>query len=328
MLVQPDNFAYMLDRLKEAPYWAFDSETTGLSPYTGDRIIGLSFAIPQHGGVHCMYAPFRHERGHRLNLDPKLLKQLAPIFGDESKTIVGWNSKFDLHFLHMDGIDVKAKVLDAMLGWHLADENRPSYALKDLAKQVLGKGEVQDDLDLQKLLKGEKLNKGDMKKLSPIEAAPYAESDASLTWRLFRLLVPRLKDEGLDDLFQEVCRYARVMERMERKGIKIDRARCDQEIEDAERRNGELLAGLKALAGEEFNPRSSSQCARWLSLESTARGVLEELGVDRADVALLLEYRGHEKALGAFYRPFVTRRDRFNRVHASFRISGTVSGRL
>lgn len=319
----------LFEKLTPARYLAFDTETTGLSPYTGDRIIGLSFGIPKDGQVETFYVPFRHERGHRLNFPQAYLKkQFAALFAQEDRTWVGWNSKFDLHMLNVDGIEVNGKVLDAMLAWHLCDENLHSYGLKELAKSKLGAGEVQDDKDLQTLLKSEKLNKAAMKELSPIEAAPYAESDASLTWRLFRMAYQQLQKDGLVDLFYEVCRYARVLEKCERKGIKIDPVKCEELIETAQSRDAELLAVLKQLAGADFNPNSSAQCRKWLNLPSSAKEFLEEIQNNVEGVAELLEYRGHAKALNGFYIPFRSRRDRFNRVHASFRLHGTVAGRL
>lgn len=317
----------LVARLCNETHFAFDTETTGLLPYNGDRIIGLSFGIPYQGSVDTYYVPFRHERGHLLNFPTSKLKLFAPIFADPTKTIVTWNGKFDLHMLSVDRIECRAKVLDAMCAWHLLEENLFSFSLKDVAMRKLGKTAVLDDKHLQILLKSEKMNKGDMKRLSPIEAAPYAESDALLTWLLFRMAVPRLMEEGLSGIFQEVCQYARTIERMERKGIKVDPDLTIKLIEDSVTREGELLAQLREMAGPDFNPRSSQQCQRWLGLPSTAKEYLEEMRA-YPGVPELLEYRGHAKAVGSFYRPFQSRQDRFHRIHASFWVPGTVSGRL
>lgn len=318
----------LLSRLSEAKWLTFDTETTGLSPYTGDRLVGLSFGIPsKEGHVDTWYVPFRHERGHRLNFKTKDLTLFAPIFADETKTLIGHNAKFDLHFLFVDGIEGKARVLDSMLAWHLCDENIRSFGLKELARAKLGAAEIQDDKDLQTLLKSEKMDKSAMKELSPIEAAPYAESDASLTWRMFRLAMQKLVSEDLTGLYYEICDYARALERSERKGIKIDPVRCEELIEVAQTRDAELLVELRKLAGESFNPNSHPQCRQWLGLHSSAKEFLLEME-DVPGVSELLEYRGHAKALSSFYLPFRSRRDRFNRVHASYRLHGTVTGRL
>lgn len=328
LVTQPYQFTELLATLTKARYFAFDTETTGLSPYTEDRIIGLSFGVPQPDcSVATWYVPFRHWRGKRLNFNPKRIAEFASIFGDETKTVVGWNSKFDCHFLHVDKIKIKAKVLDAMLAWHLSDENLMNYSLKDLAKRKLTAKEVQDDADLKRLLQSERIDKSNMKALSPLEAAPYAESDSELTWKMFRLVVPRLQKEGLSGLFYEVCEYARVLERCERRGIRLNPMLCNDLIANAAAREGELLAELQKLAGIDFNPKSSAQCRKWLGLSSTAREYLERMEYVPG-VAELLEYRGHAKALDTFYLPFRERRDRWNRVHASFKLHGTVAGRL
>lgn len=319
----------LLKELKENKFIAFDTETTGLSPYTGDRIIGLSFAIPiPNEAPKTWYVPFRHSRGHRLNFHPSVLRRFNEVFGDCNKTFIGWNSKFDCHFLSVDKITIAGTVLDAMLACHLVDENKFSYGLKDVARTVLGKGEVADDSDLTTLLKSEKIDKGAMAELSPIEAAAYAESDASLTWRLFSAYYQKLKQQDLVELFFEVCQYARVLEGAERKGIKIDVDKSEQLIKAATHRDEELLVQLKEMAGSNFNPNSPAQVCKWLNLPSSKREILDDLVDSVPGVAELLEYRGHAKALSSFYLPFRDRRDARGRVHASYKLHGTVSGRL
>lgn len=317
----------LLERLHEARHIAFDTETTGLSAYTGDRIIGLSFGIPGEGQTDTFYVPFRHNRGSRLNLPPACLKEFAPLFADEGKTWIGWNAKFDCHMLWVDKIEIKGRVLDAMLAWHLVDENQPNYALKDMATRKLGADNVISDKELQLLLRSEKMDKSRMAELSPIEAAAYAENDALLTWRLFREAYRRLKLERLTELFSEVCEYARVLERCERKGFKVAAAQCEELIEAAQSRDVELLEQLREMTSPSFNPNSSAQVCNWLGLKSSAKAVLQEME-DAPGVAELLEYRGHAKAVSSFYLPLRNRRDRFDRVHPSFKVHGTVSGRL
>lgn len=318
----------LIGRLVEAPWVAFDTETQGLNLYSErHKVIGLSFGIPVKDGVETWYVPFRHERGKRLNLDPKLIHAFDSVFQDPNKKLIGWNTKFDCHALWQDKQEVTANVLDAMLAWHLLDENLPNFKLKYVAARKFSKEQVRDDKDLGDLLKSEKMDKGDMRKLSPLEAKDYAEADAELSWRLFVAAVPRLKAEGTLDLFYDVCDYARTIERCERRGIKIDPKLCEQLIEGAAYRSEELLCELKRLAGEDFNPKSHRDCRKWLGKPSTAKAVLESM-IEVPGVSELLEYRGHAKALSAFYRPWRDRQDRFHRVHPTFKLHGTVAGRL
>lgn len=302
---------------------AFDIETTGLNPYGGDNLLGIAFS----NGVESIYfCPFEHpiDREKMRKYDWK--KALQPIF--DYGTFVGWNSKFDCQFLRKAGVDLSnCSVIDAMLLHHLADENKMSYSLKALSGDAKGQ---EAELDLA--LKGEaenkrkKADKGLMWKLPPAVVAPYAEEDVNSTYRLYKEAVSMLRSDGLISLAQEVCDYARVIEDMEAVGLKVNRRKCLEETIKCEARVEELRQELEVQTWPGFNPGSPQQVQKWLNVPSSAKAALEELDDPRTD--LLLEYRGLSKAVSSFYHAFILRADRNGRMHASFRIHGTVTGRL
>jgi DNA polymerase I-like protein with 3'-5' exonuclease and polymerase domains len=118
-------FMKELDRKKQA--FAFDTETTGLRYWDGDRIVGVSFFIPDDphqktSEGECYYLPFRHKKGK--NLDLSAMKQLSVVFAKPENVAVGFNTQFDVNMLGADGVMVNNKVLDVMLAAHLANENQ------------------------------------------------------------------------------------------------------------------------------------------------------------------------------------------------------------
>jgi DNA polymerase-1 len=165
-----------------------------------------------------------------------------------------------------------------------------------------------------------------MWKLDPSVVAPYAEEDVRSTYRLYREAIALLKKDDLLSLAREVCDYARVIEEIEYTGLKINRRRCAEETEICRARSEELRQELEVLSWPGFNPGSPQQVQKWLGISSSAKEALEALQGPRVD--LLLEYRGLSKAAGSFYDAFTERADRRGRVHASFQIHGTVTGRL
>lgn len=311
---------------------AFDIETAGLNPYGEDNLLGIAFS---NGSESVYFCPFEYpiDREKMRKYDWK--KVLQPIF--DTGIFVGWNSKFDCQFLRKAGINLtNCSVIDAMILWHLTNENEMSYALKTIGvavdpdaadrEKVLDSLLLEDEHEEAGNKRKRSADKSRMWRLDPGMIAPYAEQDVLLTHKLYCKAVQRLRADGLIPLAQEVCDYARVIEDIEVTGMKINRRKCREETELCRVRVEELRRELEAATWPGFNPGSPQQVQKWLNIPSSAKAALEELDDPRTD--LLLEYRGLSKAVSSFYEAFLERADRNGRVHASFQINGTVTGRL
>jgi DNA polymerase-1 len=145
-------------------------------------------------------------------------------------------------------------------------------------------------------------------------AAPAQQADIAL--EIHRALRPAVVERGFEKLYSEIeLPLARVLARMERVGVRIDRAELGRLSELMERDISRLTAEVHALAGKPFNISSPQQLGRILFEDlrlpapvkygkgktiSTAADVLEELAADHEIVRKVLEYRQLTKLKGTY----------------------------
>jgi DNA polymerase I-like protein with 3'-5' exonuclease and polymerase domains len=147
-----------------------------------------------------------------------------------SHKLIGWNLVYDsLVFEYNSGFDISQDIYaDVMLMKHTIDEERP-FALKECAVKYLGpwadkaKKALLDNITLN----GGKTtqNEMEMHKADTDILGEYCGWDVLLTRLLFDMFEPRLKEEGLADLFykEEIMPlYREVTIDMKRRGFTID----------------------------------------------------------------------------------------------------------
>lgn len=169
---------------------ACDTETTGFYWFKDDEVCGLSFGWRD---TH-FYIPLRHKESIQAGPPPPQLDiadiraDLIRFFSDTERTTIWFNGKFDFHFYKKEGIDVKTKIQEASVLWHLYDENAPG-ALKTISsgwRDVMGryhKGIVDGAANV----KEEEINKFRLK-------------EAKLRREQFRRMVMDLADELKTDI--------------------------------------------------------------------------------------------------------------------------------
>jgi DNA polymerase-1 len=174
-------------------------------------------------------------------------------------------------------------------------------------------------------------------------AAP--EQAADITLEIHKALRPAVVDRGFEKLYAEIeLPLARVLARMERVGVRIDRSELGRLSELMERDITRLTAEIHALAGKPFNISSPQQLGRILFEDlglpapvkygkgktiSTAADVLEELAADHEIVRKVLEYRQLTKLKGTYVDALPALIDRqTGRLHTSFNQTGAATGRL
>ncbi|MGB7758197.1 MAG: DNA polymerase I [Bryobacteraceae bacterium] len=174
-------------------------------------------------------------------------------------------------------------------------------------------------------------------------AAP--EQHADIILELDRQLEPAIDARGLRELYSTIeLPLARVLARMERSGILIDRTELQRLSTMMEGEIARLTGQIHALADKPFNIASPQQLGRVLfedlhlpapakygkgKVQSTAADVLETLAADHEIVRLVLEYRQLTKLKGTYVDALpllVGPRD--GRLHTSFNQAGAATGRL
>jgi DNA polymerase-1 len=174
-------------------------------------------------------------------------------------------------------------------------------------------------------------------------SAPAQQADIVL--EIHRALRPAVVERGFEKLYSEIeLPLARVLARMERVGVRIDRAELGRLSELMERDISRLTAEVHALAGKPFNISSPQQLGRVLFEDlrlpapvkygkgktiSTAADVLEELAADHEIVRKVLEYRQIAKLKGTYVDALPALIDpQTGRLHTSFNQTGAATGRL
>jgi DNA polymerase-1 len=334
-------------RARAAQMVAVDTETTSLDPMRAG-LCGISMAL---GPNDACYIPLSHggsdmfaERPAQVE-EATALAALKPLLEDEAVLKVFQNGKYDCNILALRGIDV-APIDDTMVISFALDAGRSEegigggHGMDELSQRHLGHSPIpfKDVCGTGKkaILFGE---------VALDRATHYAAEDADITWRLHAHLKPRLAIEGGSRVYERVDRpLIPVVARMEREGIKVDRARLARLSEEFSAEIARLEGEIHAVAGQEFTVGSPKQLGEILfdklgykggkkgktGQYSTDVSVLEKLAAEGAPIArLVLEWRQLSKlkstytdALQAAINPDT------GRVHTSYSLVGAQTGRL
>jgi len=177
------------------------------------------------------------------------------------------------------------------------------------------------------------------------KATPYAAEDAEVTWRLYKLLKPRLAIEGSTRVYERVDRpLIPVVAAMEREGIKVDRAALARLSEQFATRIAGVEGEIHAIAGEVFTIGSPKQLGDLLfermgykggrkgksGQYSTDQAILEGLAAQGAPIAnKVLEYRQLSKLKSTYTDALQAAINlATGRVHTSYSLCGAQTGRL
>lgn len=314
----PEIFAQMLSDLRGVV--SSDLETTGLYQWEpGGHIVSLGFGTKNNQWIipmECPESPWsRDELEDMLDSITQKLDDMI---------LVGHNWKFDALWLKVRfGVDWPAQ-FDTMLAHFLLDEN-DRHGLKHLAQKYLGA----PDWDLET-----KAKTG----WSPL-MVKYHAHDLFYTRELYYVFLGLLRKEPeVHKVFKHILMpCSEMFTQAEFNGVYIDTEKMD----DAEEfLLGELNDAKSKLAEYgDINWRSAKQLGELLydtlgipEIEKTKAGgrsvsesVLKRL--DHPLCASLLKYRAADKQLTGFiegWKPKLVK----SRLHPSFKLIGTVTGRL
>jgi len=328
---------------------AFDTEATSLDPMQSE-LVGFSLCVAP--GKAC-YVPIAHRdlgKGDLLgggDLLPGQIKErdalslLKPLLEAPGVIKIGQNVKFDLLMFAERGIEVKPLDDTMLISYALdAAATNDGHGMDGLSERWLGHETIRF-ADVA----GSGKNFIGFGRVAIDKASEYAAEDVDVTFRLWRALKPRLAAEHMTNVYETLeRRLIAPLARMERRGVSIDRAILSKLSGEFAQGMARLEAEIHRLAGEPFNPGSPKQLGDILfgkmglpgakktatGAWSTSASVLDDLAEEGYELpARILEWRQLAKlkltytdALPSFVNP------RTHRVHTSFALASTTTGRL
>jgi DNA polymerase-1 len=333
-----DHFESWLTRLRSAPLFAFDTETTSLD-YMVAEIVGVSFCIEAGNAA---YVPVAHDYAgapEQLSRE-RVLAALKPLLEDPNLPKLGHHLKYDAHVLANHGIRIQGMRYDTML---------ESYVLNSVATRHDMDGVAAKYLGIKTITFNDVAGKG-AKQLTfnqvPVDtAAEYSAEDADVTLQLHRVLSAKLREvPQLEYVYADIEQpLVPVLARMEYYGVLIDGTRLLAQSKQIEGQLRELLAQAHREAGTEFNIESPKQLQQILfeklqipvlrktptGQPSTAEDVLEELAESHALPRIVLDYRTLAKLKSTYTDKLPQQINApTGRVHTSYHQAVAQTGRL
>lgn len=325
----PKDLENLAAAIQQAKRVAFDCETDSFDRLVA-KPVGVSIACALD---EAWYIPLRHADAELSAKDA--LDFLKKIFKDPSVHKIAHNLKYDLQALARDNLAVAEPLEDTMILGHLLHADRRSFSLENLSRDFLR----EEKGDLTALLQG-----SENFSTVPLEqAVQYAAQDAHLTFALFELFSPLLKENKKAEwLYREIeLPLVRVLAQMEHAGILLDQAQLKKLSETFHKKIDELQKKIFELAGQEFNIQSPKQLQQILFEKlkltptkktktgfSTDESVLVELAEAHPLPKYLLEHRSLSKLTSTYVDVLPTLVGSDGRLHTHYHQTGTATGRL
>ena len=354
-VTDPAQLAAIAARMRTAPIFAFDTETSSLEPHNAE-LIGLSLAASV---TEIWYLPFGHREpahdlfGAPMNAEPARapVRNLPPITSPECAVIrqlledpavpkAGHNLKYDVQVLRRAGIEVAGLAYDSMLASFVLDPSRRSHGIDALALECLGQ-RMRQYTDLA----GKGKTEIPFAEVEVDKAALYCGADSATVLALRDYFAADLEQHKLLPLLQTIeMPLIPVLVDMEWAGIRIDTARF-AELGASLGHDLDVLSQeiRRAAGGKELNLNSPKQLAVILFeqqglpvLKKTKTGpstdaeVLEQLADMGHELPkLILGYRELQKLKSTYVDVLPLRVNReTGRIHTSFNQVGAQTGRL
>lgn len=270
------------------------------------------------------------------------VKQLAPLFEDASIEKIAHNTKFDMHMFANAGLKIVGRLHDTVVLSKLADENRKSFALRDLAARKKGgivKFEYMVDAYKQ-------MNKVKDYRMIPKELlTQYANADVWNCYLTFITEYEKLIEDGLEDLYNNEMELMVALYAMERYGMKTD-AMYEEPLKDSlQQMTDEAERAIYDEAGCMFNINSGKQLYDVLmsigvdssligrtdkgnpKLDKDALEVLAEVH-NVSIVKKILDFRKCEKLLNTYAVGIYEQTDSEDKAHGSINQTEATTGRM
>lgn len=332
---------FWLEKLRQAPLFAFDTETTSLDAQQA-QLVGVSFAVEPHEAA---YVPLAHDyEGAPVQLDrAAVLLALKPLLEDPAKAKVGQNAKYDINILAngSPAIEMRGVAYDTMLESYVLNSTATRHDMDSLAQKYLDHTTIAFEDIAGKGAKQLTFNQIHLDK-----AGPYAAEDADITLRLHQALQARLaQTPSVQPVLMDIeMPLVPVLARIERQGALVDAELLQVQSGELGVKMAELEQRAYELAGEEFNLGSPKQLGAILydklgmpvlskttkGQPSTAEAVLDELAEQGYPLPeVLMQYRSLSKLKSTYTDKLPGQiNPRTGRIHTSYQQAVAATGRL
>ncbi|MDC1248824.1 DNA polymerase I [Planktomarina sp.] len=327
-------------------YVAIDTETTGLNDMRAD-LVGISLCIEAGSAA---YLPLRHRDGEVDDLfatdrliegqmdQTDALGMLKPMLEDPAIMKIGQNMKYDAKILARVGIKINP-IDDTMLISYAQNGGLHNHGMNFLSERYL------DHVPIPiKTLLGTGKSAITFDSVPIDEATRYAAEDADITLRLWQNLKPKLHLKKVTTVYETLERpLVPILVEMEMNGIKVDRDSLSRMSNGFAQKMAALEFEIHELAGRSFNLGSPKQLGEILFDEMSMPGgkkgktgayatgvdILEELAMEHVLPGRVLDWRQLSKLKSTYTDALQEHiHPETGRVHTSYSIAGTSTGRL
>lgn len=336
-IITNKTFQEELNKLKQVlevdPTIVVDVETNGLDSFGYNQICGIGLGEPNHKGLS-QYYPIRHHQGE--NLDWGLVEELISVLNQLVKNYIGYNIKFDLHFLEKEGLEVLSKkLIDVIVMVRLIEHSdTKELALTPTGKRNYGEEAVAYDIETKKLLKSNKWNK-DFSLAPPEMLGDYCKKDVLLTARIYTDYLNKIQKTQQLKIFELECDLTKVLYKMEQRGISIDKQYAKTTRESIISRLENVQQEIHTLAGQEFNissPKQIGEVFNNMGIESPVKTPKGQdswneaalININHRMAGLIRQYRTIDKLRSTYIDPYLE----VDTMHTNFCNWGTATGRL
>ena len=322
-------------KITEKGYVAIDTETDSLNAIQAN-LIGFSLAT---GINEACYIPIKHDNADKQIHIDDAIHFLKSINEDPSILKIFHNKKYDA--LVLDKYNIKVNSYDdTMLISYSLGSGGTRHSLDFLAKKYMSHSAISF-----KEIAGSGKSQKSFNEISINEASIYAAEDADITFRLWKILRPRLMNEKISSVYETIERpLAKVIMDMEKNGVCVDEKilkelsiKFENDIKRIEKECFEIVGNefnlgspkqigeilfdkLKIKGGKKTPSGAWSTDAETLNFLASSGNILPKL---------LLEWRGLSKLKSTYTDAlpnFINKNTK--RIHTSYSMSSTSTGRL
>lgn len=298
-----------------------DYETTGFS-FISDRLICAGYTLD---GVHSWIVPILDK--------PETLWYLKVIHSLPGAKFTWHNGKFDIKFAHFVGVEEARVDDDTMLMSYANDETRGVHDLETCGNDWLGSPNWKNELK-KHIPKG-----GNYSHVPRPILYDYLAKDLYNTHALRSIFSKLLEYNPVSTLLYEktLIPASAFLANVEKNGITVDLERVEENDKALEKPIKDYSEAFNKFAepfGKVINLNSSLQLKEFLfedlkiptKIKSTNVDVLDKLDHPAVDVLKL--YRKVQKARSTYVKPVYENMEPDGKIHSTYLIHGTATGRL